>query len=156
MGLLAEYIKKEIDKGTEVSKIKKNLLEIGTDTKVVEHEMEKLGIREEREIHRYLKKFFVKKKSFLLYSAIVIGLLVIIIFKKSPCAGVEEKDTCYARLAMENSDIRYCKKIVDEEVKGICNLKLWDTNSCVYMERANFPQEEIDDCRRVAFTRSLG
>jgi hypothetical protein len=162
VGVLSDYIKKEISKGFSLDKIKAKLVSAGHDVKLVENEIKKFEKREVKMILKanFFRQLFPNKNNAMVYyvsAAIVLIIIVIQIapnFKKDICLGAG--DNCYARLAMNENNAKYCLKINDNIINQPCSQKLWQVNECVYMQRTGFNQSEIDECQRRAFVRSLG
>ena len=158
MSLLSDFIRKELDKGNSISSVKKKLLDIGTDKKVIEHEFAKLGVKEEKKAFRF---FSENKRLFLfallgIIAIVLVVMLFIMIFRKDACLEAADKDNCYARKAMEKNNVKYCKDITSIDIKDACASRLWSINRCLYMQRARFEQSEVDDCKRQIFLESLG
>ena len=53
MGLLDDYIKRELDKGRSVRFIRKKLLEVGHDVGIVEKAIAKFSVKEEKNLIKF-------------------------------------------------------------------------------------------------------
>jgi SOS response regulatory protein OraA/RecX len=184
VSVLADYIKRQMEKGFSLKAIKSKLLEVGHDVDIVEAEIKKLEKeasaferKEERKIGKWIlqvKKMFLRnlpnfslsrRNRVVMYyffaAAAVILILIIAIqvapkLKKDVCLDAANKDNCYARTAMAENNAKSCEKITNLGIKDACTQELWRINECVYMQRTGFEQSEIEECQRKAFIRSLG
>ncbi|MBW2991647.1 hypothetical protein KY345_00335 [Candidatus Woesearchaeota archaeon] len=121
MGVISDYIKKELDKGFSLKKIKKALLEAGHNVKIVEEELAKFEKKEDKKAEKFFGKIMENKVLWISILAIIILVVIIIIAVTQ--RPTEEEVIQREQIKLAEKLLAGCEGITDTEERNICILK---------------------------------